>query len=58
MERDPNDRYANAAAMKKDLESPGKVPLTGRRDRLQSASPWKTRWHSVRIALWTALITS
>jgi len=57
MERDPNDRYPNAAAMKKELESPEKVQLTGRRDRLQSSSPWKTRWHSVRIALWTALVT-
>ena len=57
MERDPKDRYPRAAVMKAELETPAKVQLTGRRDRLQSSSPWKTRWHSVRIALWTVLIT-
>jgi serine/threonine protein kinase len=57
MERDPKDRYPGAAVMKAELETPGKVQLTGRRDRLQSSSPWKTRWHSVRIAFGTVLVT-
>jgi serine/threonine protein phosphatase PrpC len=57
MERDPKDRFSSAAGMKLELETPETVHLTGRRDRLQSSSPWKARWHSVRIALWTVLIT-
>jgi serine/threonine-protein kinase len=57
MERDPKNRYRKAAEMKSELESPEKVPMTGRRERLQSSSPWKARWHNIRIALWTVLIT-
>jgi serine/threonine-protein kinase len=57
MEREPRERYPRAAAMKAELEAPEQVKLTGRRDRLQSSSPWKTRWHTIRIALWTVLIT-
>ena len=57
MERDPKDRYRKAAEMKAELEAPEKVQLTGRCDRLQSASPWKARLHGVRIALWTVLVT-
>jgi serine/threonine-protein kinase len=57
MERDPKDRYPRAAIMKEELETPGKVRLTGRQDRLQSSSLWKARLHNARIALWTALIT-
>ena len=50
MERDPKDRYPKAAEMKAELEAPEKVQLTGRCDRLQSASPWKARLHTARIA--------
>jgi serine/threonine protein phosphatase PrpC len=57
MERDPGERYARAAVMKAELEAPERVKVTGRRDRLQSSSPWKARWYTVRIALWTVLIT-
>jgi serine/threonine-protein kinase len=57
MERDPKDRYPNAAVMKEELESPGRVQLTGRQERLQSSSPWKARWQNIRIAFWTVLIT-
>jgi serine/threonine protein phosphatase PrpC len=57
MEREPGKRYPRAAVMKAELEAPERVKLTGRRDRLQSSSPWKARWHTVRIALWTVLIT-
>jgi serine/threonine-protein kinase len=57
MERDPKARYSRAAVMKAELEAPERVHLTGRRNRLQSSSPWRTRWQSVRISLWTALIT-
>jgi serine/threonine-protein kinase len=57
MERDPRDRYRNAADMRAELEAPEKVQLTGRHDRLQSSSPWKARWPMIRVALLTALIT-
>lgn len=57
MERDPNDRYPKAAGMMAELEEPGTVPLTGRCDRLKSSSPWKSRLRTLRIVLWTVLIT-
>ncbi len=57
MERDPKDRYQKAAEMRAELRAPLSVQLTGRRDRLQSSSQWKARWQSVRIAIWTALVT-
>ncbi len=57
MEREPRERYSRAALMKAELEAPEQVKLAGRRDQLQSSSPWKARWHTIRIALWTVLIT-
>jgi serine/threonine-protein kinase len=57
LERDPGERYARAAVMKVELETPERVILTGRREHLQSSLPWKARWHAVWIALWTVLIT-
>jgi serine/threonine protein phosphatase PrpC len=48
MERDPIDRYANAAEMKADLDSPDKVALTGRHERLRPPMMWKSRWKKVR----------
>jgi serine/threonine-protein kinase len=57
MERDPKDRYPRAADMKAELQAPEKVQWTGRCDRLKSSSPWEARWHALRIALWTVLIT-
>jgi len=36
MERDSNNRYHSASAMKADLDNTGAVELTGRCDRLQN----------------------
>lgn len=55
MERDPNRRYSKAVEMKTELENPEMVQLTGRRDRLQTSSAWKSRFQSLRIVLWTVL---
>jgi serine/threonine-protein kinase len=52
MERDPKNRYQSAAAIKVDLDNPAVVQLTGRRDRLQTPTPWKRGW---KKALWIAL---
>ena len=57
MERDPDGRYRKAADMKKELEQPEIVQLTGRRDRLRSPSGWKSHLHTLRIVLWTVLFT-
>jgi serine/threonine protein phosphatase PrpC len=48
MERDPVDRYANAAEMKADLDAPDKVVLTGRQERLRPPMMWKSRWKLAR----------
>jgi eukaryotic-like serine/threonine-protein kinase len=56
MEREPNNRHATAAALMAELESPQTVQLTERCQQLQSASIWRSRWHSFRIVLWTVLI--
>jgi serine/threonine-protein kinase len=57
MERDPKGRYAKAFDMKAELEQPEKVTLTGRCNRLQSSSPWKSHLNTLRTILWTVLIT-
>jgi serine/threonine protein phosphatase PrpC len=57
MERDPGNRYQKAAAMKAEMEAPQMVELTGRRNRLQAFSPWKSHMHTFRIVLWTVLAT-
>jgi serine/threonine-protein kinase len=48
MERDPVDRYTNAAEMKTDLDAPDKVVLTGRQERLRPPMMWKSRWKLAR----------
>jgi serine/threonine-protein kinase len=52
MEREPAKRYQTAAAMKEDLDNPDAVKLTGRCDRLQAPSPWKS---SGKKILWIVL---
>jgi serine/threonine-protein kinase len=42
MEREPAKRYQTAAAMKAEMDNPDSVKLTGRCDRLQTPSPWKS----------------
>jgi serine/threonine-protein kinase len=48
MERDPVDRYPDAAAMKAELDHPESVALTGRHERLRAPMPWKSHWKTVR----------
>jgi len=42
MARKPDDRYASAADMRRDLDYPFEVQITGRADRLQPVRPIKT----------------
>ena len=53
MDRDPRKRYQSAAAMMVELDNPGEVTVTGRCDRLQAPSPWKSGGR--RQVLWIAL---
>ena len=39
MARKPDDRYQSAAEMRKDLDYPGEVQITGRADRLEPVKP-------------------
>jgi len=59
MARDPNDRYASAAELKADLDSPELVTVTGRADRLQAATPMQSalrRYRSVILAIGLPLL--
>ncbi len=49
MEREPGKRYQTAAAMKKDLDNPGGVQLTGRCDRLQTPDTGQRRWKKILL---------
>ena len=56
MERDPDKRYATAAALKAALDEPVKVELTGRCNRLEPSTPFKRGLRKARtIALWTVV---
>ena len=53
LERDPAARHPSVAALRAELEQPGRVALTGRCHRLQASTPWKRRWRQVKVAaLW------
>jgi serine/threonine-protein kinase len=56
MERNPDDRYASAAAFKAELDAPENIHVTGRASRLQAPVMAKRTWRIVRIALLTALV--
>ena len=56
MERDPRMRFATAAAMKADLDDPGKVVMTGRHHNLKLPKLWRTQWRAVRLVVLSALI--
>jgi len=43
MARKPDDRYASASAMRRDLDYPFEVQITGRADRLQPVQPINAR---------------
>jgi hypothetical protein len=56
MARNPDDRYPSAAAMKRDVDAPERVHMTGRAGRLKAATPWKSRWPLVRRVAISALV--
>jgi serine/threonine-protein kinase len=56
LERQPFDRYPNAAAMKADLDAPDHVQLTGRCDRLRPPMAWQSTWHKMRMYVIAALV--
>jgi serine/threonine-protein kinase len=41
MERDPDNRYANATALQAELDNLSQLNVTGRCDRLREVAPWK-----------------
>jgi serine/threonine protein kinase len=45
--RNPADRYANAAAMKSDLDAPESVTITGRAAGLKAPQQWRVRAQAV-----------
>jgi serine/threonine protein kinase len=54
MERNPAQRYQTAAEMQAELESPERVILSGRRNRLKISTPARRRWRIIRkVAFWT-----
>jgi serine/threonine protein kinase len=56
MERDPEKRYATAAALKAALDEPSKVELTGRCDRLEPSTPFKRALRNARtLVLWAVV---
>ncbi len=56
LERQPFDRYPNAAAMKAELDNPEQVQLTGRCDRLRPPVAWLGMWHKMRMYVVAALV--
>lgn len=52
LQRDPNQRYQSAVAMKADLDAPGKMQLVGLCDRLKESTRW-TRF--LLLARWITL---
>lgn len=57
MEREPHRRYASALEMKKELDNPGSVEITGRHHHLRMPKLWKTQWHGMRTAVLSVAIT-
>jgi len=54
IEREPSDRYASAAEMKAELDSPETVTVTGRSGKLHPSGNWKRRMKRVGVALLVA----
>jgi serine/threonine protein kinase len=55
MARDPNERYQSALAMKKDLDDPSRVEVSGRASRLQAPRESINRWRKARIVILATL---
>jgi serine/threonine-protein kinase len=45
LERDPRQRYASAAEMKRELDNLDSVTITHRDQRLRAPQPWASRRH-------------
>lgn len=56
LEREPEDRYPTALAMKAELDAPETVLVTGRSQRLRPPAVWRTRWRSIRNLVLAALV--
>jgi hypothetical protein len=56
LERQPFDRYPNAAAMKAELDDPEHVQVTGRVERLRPQIAWQSTWHKMRMYVLAALV--
>jgi serine/threonine-protein kinase len=56
LERQPFDRYPNAAAMKAELDDPEHVELTGRCDRLRPPIMWHGTWQRIKMYVLAALV--
>lgn len=56
LERQAYDRYPSAAAMKVDLDSPEKIQLTGRSERLRPPIQWTGTWHKMKLWVLAALV--
>jgi serine/threonine-protein kinase len=56
MEREASKRYASAAEMKAELDAPDKVVVTGRAERLHTASVWTSRWRQYRMIALTVIL--
>ena len=56
MEREPERRYQSALAMKKELDDPESVKITGRHHHLQSPKAWSTRWQGSRLIVLSAAV--
>ena len=56
MARDSKERYASAGAMKRDLDDPDHVVVSGRSARLTVPVVWRSRWRVVRKVLLIALV--
>jgi serine/threonine protein phosphatase PrpC len=49
MARNPQERYESALAMKRELDNPESVVVTGRADRLVAPSLASSRWRKIRV---------
>ncbi len=56
LEQQPYNRYPSAAAMKGELDEPGKVQFTGRCDRLRPPVAWTSHWRTIRLVVLAAAL--
>jgi hypothetical protein len=56
MQRNPDDRYPSAAAMKAELDAPEKVVVTGRHERLQAPEVSDSFWQQHQVLLLSLIV--